>query len=142
MQRRIVFLTSIALITGLLAWGTVGADEKKGATRPATTKHLMKGIVAPNCKALAETLKANPSDDEAWEQAAMYAALLNEAHYILMADSRCPSGEWAGAAETLKGCSNGVLEKINAKDVKGANAAFQAMMDACKKCHKAHKKEK
>ena len=141
MQRRISFLTLVVLVTGLLVWGTAGADEKKGATRPATTKHLMKGIVAPNCKALSEALKANPSDDEAWEQAAMYAALLNEAHYILMADSRCPSGEWAGAADTLKGCSNGVLEKINAKDAQGANEAFQAMMGACTRCHKAHKKE-
>jgi len=112
MLRRFIVILSLVLMGGFLAWGTVGADEKKGATRPATTKQLMKGIIAPNCKALADTLKANPADDEAWQKAAMHAAILNEAHYILMADGRCPSGEWAGAADTLKGCSQGVLEKI------------------------------
>lgn len=116
------------------------AQIKKGKTRPLLTKQLMGGLVQPNCKGLGAGLKEPPADDKAWEALATKAALLNEAGYILMADGRCPDGDWAGAAKTLQDCSAVVLTKIEAKDAGGAQEAFQAMTKACAACHKAHKK--
>ncbi|MBI2480316.1 MAG: hypothetical protein HYV60_17280, partial [Planctomycetia bacterium] len=108
--------------------------------RPLLTKQLMGGLVQPNCKNLGAGLKEAPADDKAWEALAMNAALLNEAGHILMADGRCPDGEWAGAAKTLQECSAAVVEKIAAKDAEGASGAFKAMTAACAACHKAHRK--
>jgi len=116
------------------------AQVKKGKSRPLLTKQLMSGLVQPNCKGLGAGLKEAPADDKAWEVLATQAALLNEAGYILMADGRCPDGDWAGAAKTLQDCSAAVLTKIEAKDADGAQEAFQAMTKACAACHKAHKK--
>lgn len=108
--------------------------QKKGKTREATTKQLMKGLVAANCGALKKALDAGEAD-----KAALCAAMLNEAGHILMADDRCPSGDWASGAETLQGCSKVVLAKLKAKDIAGAQAAFKALTGGCAACHKAHK---
>jgi len=110
------------------------AAQKKGKTREATTKQLMKGLVASNCGALKKALDAGDA-----EKAALHAALLNEAGHILMADGRCPSGDWAKGAKTLQGCSKVILAKLKEKDVAGAQAAFKALTGGCGACHKAHK---
>jgi len=86
-------------------------------------------------------LKEAPDDDKAWEALATKAALLNEAGHILMADGRCPDGDWADAAKTLRECSAVVLKKIDQKDAEGAQIAFQAMTKACAACHKVHRKQ-
>jgi len=116
------------------------AQVKKGKTRPLTTKQMMSGLVVTNCKALGAGLKKQPANDKAWDALATHAALLNEAGHILMADGRCPDGDWAGATKTLKECRAVVLKKIEAKDLEGANSAFTAMTKSCAACHKAHKK--
>ena len=85
------------------------AQIKKGKTRPLTTKQLMSGLVQPNCKSLGGGLKEAPADDKAWETLATNAALLNEAGYVLMADGRCPDGDWAKAAKTLQDCSSATV---------------------------------
>ncbi len=58
----------------------------------------MKGVMGPHCGALKKGMDAGPSDDKAWEELALHAALLNEASYVLMEDGRCPDGVWAKAA--------------------------------------------
>ena len=78
------------------------AQVKQGKTRPMKTKHLMKGLNGPCCGGIGEGLKAGPADDKAWDDLIMKAALLNESSYILMEDGRCPDGEWAKAATTLR----------------------------------------
>ncbi len=136
-KRLLVGLPLLAVtVFSLAAVGQV----KKGKTRPLLTKQLMSGLVQPNCKGLGGDLKKAPADDKAWEALATKAALLNEAGHILMADGRCPDGDWAGAAKTLQKGSGVLLEKIEAKDVEGARGAFKAMTGACAACHKAHKK--
>ena len=129
-------LLSVALCT-LVAVGQV----TKGKSRPLLTKQLMGGLVNPNCKSLGAGLKEAPADDKAWEALATNAALLNEAGHILMADGRCPDGDWAGAAKTLQDCSAVLVGKIEAKDAAGAQGAFKALTEACAACHKAHKKK-
>ena len=151
MRRSKWFLaTVLALTAGMLALGayqTAEAQKKdgeqpgaKGKTRLASTKQLMRGINGPNCGGLKKTLEAGPADEKAWETAAQQAAMLNEMSYLLMADSRCPSGEWAGACKILGECSAAVLAAVDKKDLDGANAAFKVLTTACGKCHKAHKK--
>jgi cytochrome c556 len=130
-------VTVLAISMAPLAVGQV----KKGKERPLLTEQLMKGLVAPNCGALKKALDAGPADDEAWDAVALHAALLNEASYIVMADDRCPDGNWAGAAETLRGCSQAVLAAAAAKDADAGKAAFGELTKACGACHKAHKKE-
>ncbi len=113
------------------------AQKTKGKTRAASTKQLMKGVVAANCGDLKKALDAETTD---WEVVALKAALLNEAGYFLMDDGRCPDGEWAKGAKTLQECSAVVLAKAEAKDLDGAKAAFAALTaGSCAVCHKAHK---
>lgn len=116
------------------------AQVTKGKTRAATTKHLMGGLVQPNCAAIGGVAKQAPADDKAWQALATNAALLNESGYLLMDDGRCPDGEWAKAAETLRTSSEALLVKIAAKDVDGVNAEFKTLTTSCAGCHKAHKK--
>ena len=132
----IVIATAVALITVI---GPATAQVKQGKTRPLKTKQLMSGLVQPNCKGLGDSLKEKPADQKAWDALATKAALLNEASYILMDDGRCPDGDWANAATTLREQSAVVLAKIEEHDADGASAAFQAMTKACGACHKAHK---
>lgn len=139
MKRLVIAVVPVLAVTLLLTMG-VTAQVKKGKTRPLKTKQLMGGLVRPNCAGLGEALKEKPADDKAWDALATKAALLNEASYILMADGRCPDGDWKAAAETLRECSGVILKKIEAKDHEGANGAFKAMTKACAACHSKHKK--
>ncbi|MBQ16560.1 MAG: hypothetical protein CMJ65_05495 [Planctomycetaceae bacterium] len=123
----------LAIAVLALQYGTVSA-QKKGKTRSATTKQLMGGLVAAQCGALSKALKAKDI-----KKATIAAALLNESGHILMADGRCPSGDWAKGAKTLQGCSVVVLAKLKAGDVAGASGAFKALTGGCATCHKAHK---
>jgi hypothetical protein len=139
MMKKCLFVGFPLLAVIMMSLAAVG-QVTKGKTRPLLTKQLMGGLVQPNCKSLGAGLKEAPADDKAWEALATNTALLNEAGHILMADGRCPDGEWAGAAKTLQECSAVLLEKIDAKDAEGAQGAFKAMTAACAACHKAHKK--
>lgn len=141
-RRTMVGGLAVALVAGLIAAGVrdVSAQVKQGKTRPLKTSHLMKGVVGASCGALKKGLDAGPTDDKAWDELAMHAGLLNESGHILMADNRCPDGEWAGAAKTLQECSDVVAKAIAAKDVAKAKEAFGAMTKSCGACHKAHKK--
>lgn len=142
MRRSKWFLATVLTLTvGMLALGAYQTAEaqKKGKERLALTKQLMKGINGPNCGGLKKTLDAGPSDDEAWATAALQAALLNEMGHLLMADDRCPDGEWAGACKILRDSSADVLAAVDKKDLDGAKAAFGNLTKACGKCHKAHK---
>jgi hypothetical protein len=138
-MKKCVWIALPLLAVTMFSLAAVG-QVTKGKTRPLLTKQLMGGLVQPNCKSLGAGLKEAPADDKAWEALATNAALLNEAGHILMADSRCPDADWAGAAKTLRECSEVLLKKIDAKDAEGAQGAFKAMTAACAACHKAHKK--
>ncbi len=145
-MKRLQFVGVSVLVAMMLfviaVTGPARGQVTKGKTRAAMTKQLMAGLVRPNCGALGKGLKGGPADDEAWEKLATNAALLNEAGHVLMADGRCPDGDWAGAAKTLQQCSAVVLEKIAEKDAAGAQNAFKALTQSCAACHKAHKKKK
>jgi cytochrome c556 len=127
-----------------LAWmlisGPAEAQKTKGKTRLAETKILMKGIMQPNCAALAGVLKdKGPGDDKAWDKVLLHASILNEMSYIVMDDGRCPDKDWAGAAKTLRECSGKIVEAAKAKDTAAAQGAFKNLLGACAACHKAHK---
>ncbi|MBC8351133.1 MAG: hypothetical protein H8E66_04055 [Planctomycetes bacterium] len=139
MMKKCLLVALPLLAMTMLSLAAIG-QVSKGKTRPLLTKQLMGGLVQPNCKNLGGGLKEAPADDKAWAALATNAALLNEAGHILMADGRCPDAEWAGAAKTLRECSEVVLAKIEAKDAEGAQGAFKAMTASCAACHKAHKK--
>lgn len=127
-----------AVIATICVAGT--AQVTKGKSRLALTKQIMGGLVRPNCAALGKGTEKAPKDDKGWAALATNAALLNEAGHLLMDDGRCPDGDWADAAKTLRECSAAVLEAIENKDAEGAQGAFKAMTKACGACHKAHKK--
>ncbi len=130
-----------AVILALLVGSVSLAQVKQGKTRPMMTKYWMRGVMNPHCLALKKGLDAGPSDDKAWEELAVHAALLNEGSHVLMADSRCPDAVWAKAAtETLRNGSAAVLKAIEEQDAAAAQKAFGEMTQACASCHKAHKK--
>jgi cytochrome c556 len=132
----------VTMMAVVLVTMPVTGQVKKGTTRPLLTKQLMGGVTGPNCGALGKGLKAAPADDEAWGALAQSAALLNEVSYILMADGRCPDGDWANAATTLREQSQELLNCIDAQDAEGSQAAFGAMTKACGACHSKHKEQK
>jgi cytochrome c556 len=141
LRRGTRFLLALGLV-GLLLCQTSDAQVTKGKTRPAETKHIMKGLVQANCASLGGLLKEKgPADDKAWEQAVVNASLLNEASFVLMEDGRCPDKDWKGAAETLRGCSGKVLEAVKEKKLEDAQAAFKELTGACGACHKVHRKK-
>ena len=84
----------------------------------------------------------DPDMQDAWEELAMHAAILNESSYYLMEDGRCPDKVWADAVKTqLAVGSEGVVKAAEAKDVEAAREAFKVLTASCKSCHKAHKED-
>ena len=142
------FTKLIALVVGVagLFWVSVSLNDaqaqiKKGKTRPAATKYLMRGVVRPSCASLGKLLKEGPADDKAWDTVACHAACLSEMSFALMDDGRCPDGVWAKAAtKNLREGAAAVLAASESKDLDAANAAFKTLTGSCSACHKAHKK--
>ncbi len=132
----------LAVAAGLFVCeGMTQAQVKKGKTRAALTKQIMKGLVKVNCDGIKQGLDAGPQKDKDWEDLATSAALLNEASYILVDDGRAPDGVWTDAAsKLLRDGSASVLKAAEAKDIDGAKKAFGDMTKACGTCHKAHRK--
>ena len=143
MTKKLMIVAGLAVLAiGVVIVGTsASAQVKKGKTRSAATKYLMRGIMQPNCAGLGALLKGDgPADDKAWDTAACHASCLNEMSYLLMDDGRCPDAVWAGAAKTtLREGSAETLAACEQKDLEGANAAFKKMTQACAACHTAHK---
>jgi cytochrome c556 len=138
-------LPACLLALGLVAvWGNNAsqAQVKKGKTRVAETRYLMRGAMQPTCAALGNLAKGKgPKDDKAWEQAVCYTSILNELSYVVMDDGRCPDKDWAGAAKTLRECSSKALTAAKAKDAAELQAAFKGLTAACAACHTAHRKK-
>ncbi|MEP0841644.1 MAG: hypothetical protein HRF43_02905 [Phycisphaerae bacterium] len=134
------------------AAGTVAAapkppsagDAAAGAPpgpRLASVRHLMAGINAPNCGSLSEALKNDgPKDDKAWQEVVRFAALLNEAGFLLMENKRCPDDVWKNAATDLREHAAKVVEAGGAKNLVNARNGFKGLTAACAACHQVHKK--
>ncbi len=138
----LVVFAALAAWVGVYAPGDAAAQVKKGKTRLMETRHLMKGVVKPSVGALKKGLKTEPADDDAWDDLAMAAALLNEASFLLMDDGRCPDGVWSDAAsKTLREGSAATLNAIEAKDLDASRAALKKTTQSCKECHKKHKED-
>ncbi len=128
---------SVCIASVFFAGNESAEAQKKGKTRAATTKQLMKGLVGANCGALKKALDAKETN---WDEVALRAALLNESGHVLMADGRCPSGTWAKASKHLQAASAEVIAKAKAEDLEGAKAAFKSLTSgSCAVCHKEHK---
>ncbi|MFV2068996.1 MAG: cytochrome c [Pirellulales bacterium] len=144
MRRRticLMLLITVGVTCALAISDSATGQVKKGKTRPMTTEQLMEGLVRPNCAKLGKAFKADAVDEKAWKGLATKAALLNEASYILMADSRCPDAEWNGAAMKLREASAQLLKEVDAKNVEGAKSTFKQLTKSCAACHKAHRKD-
>lgn len=137
MKKFVWILAASLLVGGFAISQQAEAQKTKGKTRAASTKHLMKGLVASNCGALKKDLDAETLD---WNEITLHAAMLNEAGHLLMDDGRCPDGEWAKAAKALQAQSAAVLAAAEKDDAATAKAAFgELTAQSCKVCHAAHK---
>lgn len=117
------------------------AAAKPAEPRLASTRHLMSGINAPNCGSLGEALKnEGPKDEKAWQDVVRYAALLNEAGFLLMENQRCPDDVWKTAATDLRTHSAKVAEAGGKKSLDEARNGFKAVTASCAACHQVHKK--
>ena len=132
----------VTVVAGLIA-ATAFAAVTKGKTRLLKTSQLMSGVVKPHCTKIKNALaESGPADDDAWDDVAMHAAILNEVSFTLMADERCPDKVWADAVKNqLAAGSAGVVAAAESKDVEAARKAFKTMTASCKACHKAHKED-
>ncbi|MGQ0633202.1 MAG: hypothetical protein ACT4QC_01220 [Planctomycetaceae bacterium] len=133
----VLLVAAVAGAVALLS-ADAQAQKTKGKTRPAMTRQLMKGVVAPNCGELGKLLK---DPEVKWDEVALKAAVLNEMGYVLMDDGRCPDGEWAKAAKAVQSATAAILEAAEAKNLEAANAAFTKLTkdEGCAVCHAAHK---
>jgi cytochrome c556 len=144
MRYGIVLAVGLAL---LLCWTTQPGDAqvKKGKSRVAETKYLMRGVVQPNCAGIAAMLKdkdKGPADDKQWEQIVQFAEVLNEMSFVLMDDGRCPDKDWADAATTLRDCSAKITDAAKAKNTDDVRAAFKGVLGSCSACHTVYKNKK
>ena len=143
MRKRLRVTLWVMLVGGaLLVMGmSPTAQVKKGQTRAAATKYLMRAVNQPMCAGLDASLKGSgPGDEKAWDTAMCQASVLNEMGYLLMEDGRCPDAAWANAAKELKEGSASVLAALEKKDLEVARTSFKTVTGACGACHKAHKK--
>ncbi len=132
-----VMLVGVAL---LVMGMSLSAQIKKGQTRAAATKYLMRAVNQPMCAGLDTSLKGSgPADEKAWDTAMCQASVLNEMGYLLMEDGRCPDAAWANAAKELKEGSASVLAALEKKDLEAARTSFKTVTGACGACHKAHR---
>ena len=140
-RNRILALLAVLAVGVLILTSSSLAQVKKGKTRTAATKYLMRGIMQPNCAGLGKLLEGTgPADDKAWDTAACHASCLNEMSHLLMDDGRCPDAVWAEAAKTtLREGTAEVLVACEKKDLAAANDAFKKTTQACAACHKVHK---
>lgn len=137
MKKFVWILAASLLVGGLAISQQAEAQKTKGKTRAASTKLLMKGLVAANCGAVKKDLDAAEIN---WDDVTLHAALLNESGYILMDDGRCPDGEWAKSSKALQATSAALLAAAEKKDAEAAKAAFGDLTaQSCKVCHAAHK---
>lgn len=99
-RSRVLALATVAglLLVLLVSSEMSNAQVTKGKERPLTTKQWMQAVHKVHCGAIKEGLEAGPSDDDAWAKIALHAAMMNESSYVLMADGRCPDGDWAALA--------------------------------------------
>jgi hypothetical protein len=102
--RRIARGTLVGLLAlGLgMAGAELAAQVTMGKSRPLRTHTLMEYVNKVHCGALKTALDGDLSNEEARDEAAEHAELLNEAGHILMADGRCPDADWAKAAKALQ----------------------------------------
>lgn len=137
MKKFVWILAASLLVGGFAISQQAEAQKTKGKTRAASTKLLMKGLVAANCGAVKKALDAAEIN---WDDVTLHAALLNESGYILMDDGRCPDGEWAKSAKALQATSAALLAAAEKKDAAAAKTAFGDLTaQSCKVCHAAHK---
>ena len=137
MKKVFWILLASLLVGGFAIADRVEAQKTKGKTRAASTKLLMKGLIAANCGAAKKDLDAAEIN---WDDVTLHAALLNESGYILMDDGRCPDAEWAKSAKALQATSAALLDAAEKKDAAAAKAAFGDLTaQSCKVCHAAHK---
>ena len=140
-RRRVTLWVTLVGVALLLMGMSLAAQIKKGQTRAAATKYLMRAVNQPMCAGLDASLKGSgPADEKAWDTAMCQASVLNEMGYLLMEDGRCPDAVWANAAKELKEGSASVLAALEKKDLDGARTSFKTVTGACGACHKAHKK--
>ncbi|MFN8008269.1 MAG: hypothetical protein U0V70_14840 [Terriglobia bacterium] len=143
MQKRYKVVRWVSIVGVALLFMGLGltAQVKKGQTRAAATKYLMRAVNQPMCAGLGASLKdSGPADDKAWDTAMCQASVLNEMGFLLMEDGRCPDAVWAGAAKDLREGSAAVLAALEKKDLEAARTSFKTVTGACGTCHKAHKK--
>ena len=141
-QYKVLGMATVAalLLVLLVLNDSSDAQVTKGKERPLTTKQWMQAVHKVHCGAIKKGLEAGPSDDEAWAEIALHAAMMNESSHVMLADGRCPDGVWADACKTLEAGSSQVLEAVEAKDAEAGLKAFGAMTKSCGECHSAHKK--
>ena len=132
-------LLALALVAASFA---PAVAQKKGKTRPLTTKQMMAGLVKPQLVALQKAAKAGPESDEDWAAIATAAALLNESGHLMMADDRCPDAIWKQGCEELKSATKTILEDVRKKDADLLAEHASLVTKSCKTCHTEHKYKK
>ena len=131
----------IALVFAVLA--VVGLAQAPSYQGVATAKQIMAGMQKPAMDNLAAMNKAGgPKDDKEWELAALHSAVLAETAQLLVMGTRpLDQDVWLNSAQRLNAAAGSSVKAAGAKDLAAWQTSLNTMGQACRSCHKVHKKD-
>ena len=128
-------------ILGVLLLAGVAMAQAPTYEPVANTQQLMRGMIDPASKAIAESAKdAGPADNRAWNMAAVNAVMLQEASALLKVGSRAKDQDgWMKACQALADAGAAVQKAAAAKDVAAYQAAAGTINGTCQGCHSTYR---
>ena len=132
-----------AMVVVFAVLAVVGLAQSSNYQGVATAKQIMAGVQKPAMDSLVAVNKAGgPKDDKEWELVAQHSALLAETAQLLQMGTRPLDQEvWINSAQRLNSAAAGAVKAAGAKDLTAWQTSFNTMGQACRACHKVHKKD-
>ena len=126
---------------GVLLLAGVAMAQGPSYEPVANTQQLMRGMIDPASKAIAESAKdAGPADPRAWNTAIVNAVMLQESAQLLKVGTRAKDQDgWMKAVQALSDAGAAVQKAAAAKDVAAYQAAAGTINGTCQGCHSVYR---
>jgi cytochrome c556 len=107
----------------------------------ASTQQLMRGMIDPASKAIAESAKdPGPADNRAWGAAVLNGIMLQESAQLIRMGTRAKDQDgWMKASQALADAGAAVQKAAVAKDVAAYQAAAGGINATCQGCHSVYR---
>ncbi len=107
----------------------------------ASTQQLMRGMIDPASKAIAEAAKdPGPADNRAWNAAMINGVMLQESAQLIRVGNRAKDQDgWMKASQALGDAGAAVQKAAAAKDLAAFQAAAASINGTCQGCHSTYR---